>query len=200
MSPVLKPLRMQRQNNLVNLGQPSLPLLHDLRLERALPIAGNLNRDITDRIRHHRLRPGAITHIRRLTAWFGVVLLVTEMLGHLLIQAVSRTFLVNSFNNPSGPVSSNPRRWASATIAAAAACSGDSFRPSEPGFFHGLTIPEVITHSAHAAGLKSANQTKNTNAETFRSGGAGEMVLRGRVGWVDRLGSLFRRIWPLGSR
>jgi hypothetical protein len=35
-------------------------------------------------------------------------------------DAVWRTFLVNSFSNPSGPVSANPRCRASATINAAA--------------------------------------------------------------------------------
>ena len=45
------------------------------------------------------------------------------------LVAVSSTFLVNSFSRPFGPVSSSPRALASATIAAAAACSGDSCRP-----------------------------------------------------------------------
>jgi hypothetical protein len=37
--------------------------------------------------------------------------------------------VLHSFNKPSGPVNANPRALASATIAAAAACSGDSCRP-----------------------------------------------------------------------
>ena len=59
---------------------------------------------------------------------------------------------MNSFNKPFGPVSSNPRAFASATIAAAAACSGDSCRPSSSVFFRGLTTFDVITHSAHPVG------------------------------------------------
>ena len=54
-------------------------------------------------------------------------------------SAVSSTFLVNSFNSPSGPVSSSPRAFASATIAAAAACSGDSCRA-------GLVVTLAWTH------------------------------------------------------
>ncbi|MEV6844252.1 hypothetical protein [Actinoplanes sp. NPDC051411] len=46
-----------------------------------------------------------------------------------------------------------PRALASATIAAAAACSGDSCRPSPSVFFRGLTTFDVITHSAHPASL-----------------------------------------------
>jgi hypothetical protein len=62
--------------------------------------------------------------------------------------------LVNSFNKPSGPVSSSPRAFASATIAAAAACSGDTCRLTPAVFFGALTIPDVITHSAHPAGTQ----------------------------------------------
>lgn len=70
-------------------------------------------------------------------------------------RAVSSTFLVKSFSSPSGPVSSRPRARASATIAAAAACSGDSCRPSSSSLLSlwcGFTASDVITHSAHPAG------------------------------------------------
>lgn len=60
------------------------------------------------------------------------------------------TDLVNNFNNPSGPVNARPRTLASATIAAAAACSGDSCRPPVL-FFAELTRPDDITQSAHPA-------------------------------------------------
>jgi hypothetical protein len=49
------------------------------------------------------------------------------------------------------PVSSSPRALASASITDAAVCSGDSCRPAPPDFFGPLTIPDVITHSAHPA-------------------------------------------------
>jgi hypothetical protein len=49
-------------------------------------IAGHLDRHFTGRIRHHRLRPGTVAHIRRLAALTGLVLLMTEVLGQLLVQ------------------------------------------------------------------------------------------------------------------
>ncbi len=68
-------------------------------------------------------------------------------------SAVSSTFFVNSFSSPPGPVSSRPRCRASATIAAAAACSGDSCRPSSLlSLLCAFTASDVITHSAHPAG------------------------------------------------
>jgi len=67
-------------------------------------------------------------------------------------SAVSNTFLVNTFNRPFGPVNANPRALASATIAAAAACSGDSSRAAFDSFFRDPTRSDVITHGAHPAG------------------------------------------------
>src|SRR3954453_4816491 len=68
------------------------------------------------------------------------------------LRAVSSTFLVNSFSRPSGPVNASPRAFASATIAAAAACSGDSSCAGFRSRLRGLTRSDVITHSAHPAG------------------------------------------------
>src|SRR5215203_1439682 len=70
-------------------------------------------------------------------------------------SAVSSTLLVNNFSSPSGPVNASPRSFASATIAAAAACSGDSCRPVLVSPLCGLTASNVITHSAHPAGSQS---------------------------------------------
>src|SRR5262249_38218535 len=68
------------------------------------------------------------------------------------VSAVSSTFLVNSLSSPPGPVSSRPRCRASATIAAAAARSGDSRRSSLLPLLCAFTASDVITHSAHPAG------------------------------------------------
>lgn len=78
--------RMQRQDDLVDLGQPALPFLHDLRFECRVPITRHSDAHLARRVRDHRLTPAAVTHIRRLTARIGLVLLMTEMLGHLLVQ------------------------------------------------------------------------------------------------------------------
>ncbi|KAA1026504.1 GNAT family N-acetyltransferase [Pseudonocardia sp. EV170527-09] len=61
---------------------------------------------------------------------------------------------MNSFNKPSGPVSSSPRARASATIAAAAACSGENRRPEPVSFSAEPIGSDVITHSAHPAGRR----------------------------------------------
>jgi hypothetical protein len=81
-------------------------------------------------------------------------------------SAASSTFLVNSFSKPSGPVNANPLALASATIATAAACSGDSSRAGL-SLLRGLTTSDVITHSAHPAG-PSARRVgpENTDLET----------------------------------
>ena len=75
-------------------------------------------------------------------------------------NAASSTFLVNSFNKPSGPVRDKPFSLAASTMATAAACSGDSSRPELLIFVSVLTSPDVITHSAHPAGPRPACRAK----------------------------------------
>jgi hypothetical protein len=48
-----------------------LPLLHDLRLKRSLPIARHVNTHLTGSVRDHRLIPAAVADIRRLAARLG---------------------------------------------------------------------------------------------------------------------------------
>jgi hypothetical protein len=50
----VQPARGQRQHQLVDTVQPALPLTHDLRLERTVPIPGHLDLDRAD-LRQHRL-------------------------------------------------------------------------------------------------------------------------------------------------
>ena len=76
------------------------------------------------------------------------------------LKAASNTFLVNSFNKPSGPVRDKPFSLAASTIATAAACSGDSSRPDFLIFVSVLTSSDAITHSAHPAGPSPACRTK----------------------------------------
>ena len=150
--PGRQPFRIQRQHDLVDLSQPALPLLHDLRLERPFPIPRHLDLHLAGRVRDHRLRPGAVAHVRRLPARLGLFFSWPRCSVISSFSAVSSTFLVNSFNNPSGPVSarprcrprppSPPRRPAPAT--AAARRHRSSCVDSQ--------VPDVITHSAHPAG------------------------------------------------
>ncbi len=78
-------LGIQRQHDLIDPGQPPLPLLDDLRLERAVPVAGHLDRYLPAALGQHRLGPGPVPHVPRIITG-RAVLVMTEMLGHLLIQ------------------------------------------------------------------------------------------------------------------
>ena len=79
-------LRIQRQHDLVHIGKPPLPLLHDLRLERPVPVAGNIDADFTRRIGDNRLGAGPVAHIHRLAPRPSPVLLISQVLGELLVQ------------------------------------------------------------------------------------------------------------------
>jgi hypothetical protein len=77
---------VQRQHDLVDPVQPPLPLLHNHRVERPVPVPRDVELHMSGGLGQYRLRSGPVTHIRRLTAILGPVLLMTQMLGHLLIQ------------------------------------------------------------------------------------------------------------------
>jgi len=81
-----QPLRIQRQHDLIHTAQPTLPLLHNHRLETRIPIPRHRDLHRTHRIRDHRLRPRPVAHIRTRTIRLGPVLLMPEMLGHLRVQ------------------------------------------------------------------------------------------------------------------
>ena len=79
-------LRIQRQHDLVHLSEPPLPLFHDLRLERPVPVAGNIDADFTHRIGDDRLGAGAVAHIRRPAPRLSPVPLIPQVPGNLLVQ------------------------------------------------------------------------------------------------------------------
>jgi hypothetical protein len=54
-----QPLRRERDHQLFDACQPALPLLHDLRLERAVPVPGHGDVHLAD-LGQHRLRPGPV--------------------------------------------------------------------------------------------------------------------------------------------
>jgi len=76
--------RRQREHGIVDPGQPPLSLLHDDRLEAALPVAGHLDLDRAD-LGQHRLRPGPVTRVGPVPP-SRIVLVVAEMLGQLGLQ------------------------------------------------------------------------------------------------------------------
>ena len=74
----------QRQDDLVDPGQPALPFLHDRRLERAVPITGHLDLHRPD-LGEHRLRPSAVAAVAAISTG-GVVLFVAQVLGELRLE------------------------------------------------------------------------------------------------------------------
>jgi hypothetical protein len=145
------PLRVERQHDLVHIREPALPFLDNLRLERALPIPRHVDLDLTDSIRDHGLRPSAVPHVRRLPANLRLVLLVAQVPGHLLVQRGFQHIPGKQLQQTIRAGQGQPPALASATIAAAAACSGDSSRADFPSLLRRLTRSDVITHGAHPA-------------------------------------------------
>jgi len=78
-------LGIQRQHDLIDPGQPPLPFPGDLRPGRAMPVAGHLDRYLPAGLGQHCLGPGPVPHVPRIITG-RAVLVMTEMLGHLLIQ------------------------------------------------------------------------------------------------------------------
>ena len=74
----------QRQDDLIDTGQPTLTLLDDLRIERAVGVPGHLDLDRPD-LGEHRLGPGAVARVAAATAG-RVVLVIAQVLGHLRVQ------------------------------------------------------------------------------------------------------------------
>ena len=84
--PAGQPLRIQGQDDLIDPGQPALPLLHDLRLERSVPVAGYLDLHVPGGLGQHRLRSGAVADVGGVSIPGRPVLLMAEVIGHLLVQ------------------------------------------------------------------------------------------------------------------
>jgi hypothetical protein len=74
----------QGQHHLVDTGQPPLPLLDDLWLEAALPVAGHLDFDWSD-LGQHGLGPDPVAGVAAASAG-RVVFLVAEVTGDLALQ------------------------------------------------------------------------------------------------------------------
>jgi len=83
---VVSPPGVQGQDDLVDLAEATLPLLHDDRLEGALTITGHLEVDLARGVGQDRLAPGAVADVAGVPLARGPVLLVAEVLGHLLVQ------------------------------------------------------------------------------------------------------------------
>ena len=82
--PGREPLRAQRQHDLVNTGQPALPLLHDLRIERRAGVPRHVDLHRPD-LGQHGLRAGAVAGVPA-PAPGHVVLFVSEVFVHFRFQ------------------------------------------------------------------------------------------------------------------
>jgi hypothetical protein len=81
---VRQPLRRQRQHHLVHPGQAPLPLLDNGRLKRSGHVPGDLDLDRAN-IGQHRLRPCPVAAVATAPT-FGIVFLVSEVIGDLALQ------------------------------------------------------------------------------------------------------------------
>lgn len=79
-----QPPGRQRQHDLIHAIQATLPLAHDGRRKRPVPVAGHLNVHRPD-LGEHRLGARAIARIAAIAA-HRVVLVIAHVLGHLRLQ------------------------------------------------------------------------------------------------------------------
>ncbi len=151
---------VQREHDLVDLTESALSLLHDHRLEGALPVAGDLELDLAGGVGEHRLRPGPVPDVRRVSLTGSTVLLMAQVLGHLLVQRGLEHVLGELLEQPFGPVRDSPCSWACRTssLAAASSAEGSGF------FFAGMSSSVVIT--APSPPTQSARRARNTVRST----------------------------------
>lgn len=90
----------QRQYDLINTGQATLSFLDDLRVEAAVGVTGHLDLDGPD-LGEHRLGPGAVSGIAAATARW-VMLVITQVLGHLRVQRGLKHVLGQLIEQPVG--------------------------------------------------------------------------------------------------
>jgi hypothetical protein len=93
------PLGVERDRDRVHVGQASLPLLDDNRVEGAGPIAWHLDLHLPGRVGQHRLRARAVADVA-LRPGRRLVLLVPEVLGELLLQSRFQHRLRNHREQP----------------------------------------------------------------------------------------------------
>src|SRR5664279_257473 len=75
----------QADHQLVQIGQPALPLAHDLRLERTLTVSGDGDLHLTAGVGDHRLRPVPVARVPQVPA-DRIRLVVAQMLAELFLQ------------------------------------------------------------------------------------------------------------------
>jgi hypothetical protein len=101
-----QPPGIQRQHNLIDAGQPPLPLGHDHRLKGAVPVPRHLDINLTG-IGQHRLGPFPVAGVAAVPA-DRVVFVIAQVLGHLLLQGGLDHRLVQRLQQPARPGQGNP--------------------------------------------------------------------------------------------
>ena len=125
-SPVFNPLAYN-DRTISSTPTTAARAFHDLRGEAAVAVAGHVDLDLPGRLGQHcLLRPGAVTHIRRITTSWSLMPPVPQMRCHLRTQRRLENVLGELFNNPSGPVNDRPCSWAIRTNSGAASYSAEA--------------------------------------------------------------------------
>lgn len=112
--PGCQPAGGQRQHELVDALQAPLPLLDDRRLERALPVARDVDLHRTD-LGDHGLGAGAVAFVGAGLA-LPVPGLIAQVLGELFLQCELQDLLGQTGQQPVGPDRPTPDSRAWATI------------------------------------------------------------------------------------
>ncbi len=119
--PGRQPSRGQRQHDLVDAVQPTLPLVHDLRLQAPVAVPRDVNPHRPE-LGEHRLRALAIAGVLPVAAG-PVVLVIADVLGNLHLERGVVTLLVRPVSSPPDPISSTPSAHACSTSCSASSCS-----------------------------------------------------------------------------
>jgi hypothetical protein len=101
-------LRCERQDHLVDSGQPPLPLPDDLRLERARGVTRDLALDRPD-VGQHGLGPAPVAGVAAAPA-AGIVLLIAEVISDLTLQGRFQDPLGQLLQQPTLPGQLPPLR------------------------------------------------------------------------------------------
>jgi hypothetical protein len=93
-----QPAGIQRQHDLIDAGQPPLPLGHDHRLEAAVAVPRHVDGDLTG-VGQHRFGALPVTGVAPVPAG-RIMLVIAQMLSHLLLQGGLQHRLGQCFQQP----------------------------------------------------------------------------------------------------
>jgi len=138
-----QPTGIQRQDDLVDLGESSLSFTDDDGFEGAFPVAGHLQRDLTTGVGQHRLGPRSVADVGRVPGTGCPVLFMPQVLSHLLVQRRLQHRLGELLEQPVRPGQGQPLLFAKRTSSRAAFSSADG-----SGFFFAVMAFSVVVITA----------------------------------------------------